>query len=177
MDPVSQPATTEIVTPPPPVQSTPPPSAPPVPEVVAKHNPSLLIGVLVVLLLVGLGVGGLFLYSRKSSTPAPAPAPIVADAQPTAVPTVTNLPLVVTSPAEGELAVSQKISVKGKTSPNITVAIFTDSDQTSVQSSSTGDFEAMVTLQTGINSLTVTVFDDNGQEKSVSMDVVYDTAN
>ena len=82
--------------------------------------------------------------------------------------------LVVDNPKDGELAVNGEILVTGTTAPNSSVAVFTETDETIVESNNTGHFETTVKLAQGINSLNVTAFDQNGQEKTVSIDVVYD---
>ncbi|HCS78171.1 TPA: hypothetical protein DIV55_00320 [Patescibacteria group bacterium] len=90
-------------------------------------------------------------------------------------PVAQTLTLELTSPADGTLSVNQEILVTGKTLPNTTVMLFTETDENSVQSDAGGMFESTITLVNGINSLTVTVFGEDGTEKSQSMDLVYDS--
>jgi len=85
--------------------------------------------------------------------------------------------LKLTSPTSGEQAVDGEIIVSGQTLPNTTVLVYTESDQTSVESDSSGLFETTITLGKGSNALTVTAFGDNGDESSQSIDVVYDSQN
>lgn len=82
--------------------------------------------------------------------------------------------LTVDSPKDGELAIDGEILVTGRTNPDSTVAVFTETDETIVESDSSGYFETTVKLSQGINSLNVTAFGENGQEKTESIDVVYD---
>ena len=168
MDPVTPPPPTPTA--PQPAPPTPPATTPPSPTGVNKTKTILVVGGVIVVLFLALG-GGYYFMSLKKSPVVPAP---VANSQPAPEPQETPLTLQLTSPQEGEVAASRQITVRGKTVPNATVAVYTDSDQTSVQSSATGDFEATVSLQGGLNTLTVTAFDDSGQEQSVSMEVVYD---
>jgi len=97
-----------------------------------------------------------------------------------AVPVSTILPqaqaliLAVNSPADGTLAVNNEILVTGITSPNTTVVIYTESDEVIVTSDANGKFESTVKLTSGINSLNIYAFGDDGSEKTVSLDIVYD---
>lgn len=81
------------------------------------------------------------------------------------------LTLSLLSPANGDQVVDDELLVRGNTLPNATVVIFTDSDETSVDSDENGYFEGTVLLSEGQNTLTVTAFSDDGQEKSVSVNV------
>lgn len=76
---------------------------------------------------------------------------------------------------DGMMAEGDIITVSGKTSPNTVIAIYSDTDQSSVESDSKGNFEGKLKLEPGINSLTVTAFGDSGDEKSLSLDVVNDS--
>lgn len=130
-----------------------------------KKNSSLVVGVLVLLLVV-LGASGLFMLSRNR-----APVPIPQKTQ-----TVAKQPLTLTleSPTENSVVENSKVEVKGKTLPNATVAFFTDSDDNSVQSDSQGNFSGTINVENGINTLNVTAYSDDGDEKTVVMDIVYD---
>lgn len=92
-------------------------------------------------------------------------------------PQVPSLPLSLDSPAEGALITDNKIAVKGRTKPNTTIAFYSDIDENSVESDSYGNFEGSVGLAEGINTLTVTAFDENGNEKSLAVDIVNDSSN
>ncbi len=78
------------------------------------------------------------------------------------------------SPTDGTLAVNNEILVKGKTTPQTTVMIYTDEDQTSIVSGDQGLFEATITLSSGINTLNVTAFSSDGQEKNISVNILRD---
>ena len=82
-----------------------------------------------------------------------------------------SLTLSLLSPSEGDIAVDGEIVVRGNTLPNTTVVIFTQSDETSVESDEIGNFEETILLVDGENTLTVTAFSDDGQEKSISVSV------
>lgn len=92
-------------------------------------------------------------------------------AQPTQVPEV---PLTLDSPSDQTLVVQNEILVSGTTMPDATVAVYTEDDEIILEADSTGRFETTVTLAPGINSLNVKAFSPTGEEKSVSLSVVYD---
>ena len=86
--------------------------------------------------------------------------------------TTESLVLSLSSPTEGDIAVDGEIVVRGKTLPNTTVVIYTQSDETSVESDENGNFEETILLVDGENTLTVTAFSEDGQEKSMTVTVV-----
>lgn len=133
-----------------------------------------LVILLVILLLGASAVGAYYYYTNYLNKPAQQQVlPLPQQASPVAVPKLT---LSVTSPVNGVLASNSQVNVTGKTKPNVAVAIFTDTDSSTVQSDDSGNFSGTVKLDKGINSLTVSVFDDDGTQVSQSMDVVYDSA-
>lgn len=110
-------------------------------------------------------------FPLQPSAPQPSQPPIAYTAP---TPTPAPLTLTLTSPKDGELAVNSEIIVEGVTAPDTTVVIFTEDDETTVESDSTGKFSTTVTLSAGINTLVITAFSDNGEEKGLSIDIVYD---
>ncbi|OGE15857.1 hypothetical protein A3F00_04770 [Candidatus Daviesbacteria bacterium RIFCSPHIGHO2_12_FULL_37_11] len=118
-----------------------------------------------VLVLLALGIFAVIYY--KSTYQAPA------------IPTFQTslLQLTLESPNSGTITVNNKILVKGKTSPNATVVIYTDENENSVEADLYGNFEGEIMLAGGINTLTVTAFAENGDEKTLALDVVNDSSN
>jgi hypothetical protein len=127
-------------------------------------------GIVFIVLLVLLGGG--FLLAQQMQTKS-VPAPTVALPSPQVI--AQPLTLTLNSPKAGELAVNNEILVTGKTLPNTTVTVFTETDEAVVESDAAGNFETTMKLTSGINSLNVSAFSDSGEEKTVSMDVVYDS--
>lgn len=122
----------------------------------------------VFLLIVAAGGAGLYYYLQNSSTRLPEvinKIPVLKNRQ---------LTLNLESPSDGTLAVNNRILVKGTTSPNTTVVFYNDIDQSSVESDANGRFEGNLALAEGINSLVVTAFAENGEEKSVTVEIVND---
>ena len=106
----------------------------------------------------------LYILFKPSSQPEVLPSPLVK--QP--------LTLDLLSPADGELAVNREVLVSGKTLPNTPVVVYTETDETSVDSDATGMFTTTVSLDDGINTLVVTAYGENGEEQTKSVDIVYD---
>ncbi len=85
-----------------------------------------------------------------------------------------KLSLTLESPASGDIVLDDLVLVKGKTLPQTTVVFYTETDENSMESDSQGNFEGTLTLEIGINTLTVTAFAENGEEKTITLDLVYD---
>jgi hypothetical protein len=84
------------------------------------------------------------------------------------------LTLTIQSPTDASVLSDNVITVKGVTLPNTTVMFYTESDENSVESDASGNFEGEINLENGINTLIVWAFADTGEEKSMIMDLVYD---
>lgn len=93
--------------------------------------------------------------------------------------TVSQKPLFLSiiSPAEGDLISGNSVVVKGKTLPNATVSVIADKDTSFLDADTAGNFEGTITLGEGINTLNITAFSDNGEEKSIDVNLVYDKNN
>lgn len=128
-----------------------------------------------ILILAGLAViavvavAGYFLFMVK-------PSETLAPVKETAAVQTPPLTLSIDSPSDGTVVTDKKITIKGTTLPNTAVIMFTESDQTSLDSDAQGNFEDSLMLDDGINSITITAYDDKGGEKSTQFDVVSDTA-
>ena len=116
-----------------------------------------------VVVLVAVGIIAVVYYKNTYQSPAPS--------------SQVSAPLTLTleSPADGTVITESEVSIKGKTSPNTTVVFYSDAEESSVESDSYGNFEGKIGLTEGINTLTVTAFAENGDEKSLILDIVNDT--
>lgn len=131
-----------------------------------KSSKGLIIFVIVALLI---SVGAsLYIWLAPGS-------PKLIQSLPSPVSKTSALTLDLQSPKDGELSINNEVLIKGKTLPGITVAIFTENDEATVESNQDGSFESSLKLSEGINSVTVTAFNGEGEEKSTTIDVVYDT--
>mgnify|MGYP001595727670 FL=1 len=128
-----------------------------------KNSEKGVVPVLVlVAILVAFGAGAIIYYKniyKESSIPGSQVSPLL---------------LSLESPADGTVMTGSKVSIKGKTSPGATVVFYSDAEENSVDSDSYGNFEGSIGLTEGINTITVTAFAENGDEKSLSLDIVND---
>jgi len=93
---------------------------------------------------------------------------------PQVTPSPVPFTLSITSPSEGDVITENKVTVKGITYPNTAVLVHTETDASSVDSDTAGDFETEITLEEGINTINVTAFAVSGKEERVSIDIVYE---
>lgn len=84
------------------------------------------------------------------------------------------LELTLDKPADGDVVVDKTLVLAGRTAPGVVVVMYTEEDQTSVESDASGNFEGSLQLENGINGVVVTAVSDSGEEKTINLDVVYD---
>jgi len=135
-----------------------------VPVKPAKHAPVLLYIALVLALLIT-GAAYAFNLTQKQSI----------DTQLAVVPIPKPLFLTIGSPKANVTAVNGEIIVSGNTLPNTTVVIYSDTDETSVDSSADGTFDTSITVDEEGGPIKITAFGGNGEEKSET--VIVGTAN
>lgn len=159
-----------------PVPPVPAPPVPPAPTVSVPAHPKVRLPFLIVLGIAVVASGAVIAYTRLGlfqKVTVPAPQPIVMAPAATSTPAPQPLFLTLTSPKSGDLAVNEELLIKGQTLPNITVVIYSDSDETDIESDASGNFEGTVLLATGTNSLVITAFADTGEEASLNLDITY----
>lgn len=93
----------------------------------------------------------------------------------TPAPPVQPFILTIESPTDETVVTNNIVTIKGKTLPNITVMYYTETDDGTLESDVNGNFEATLTLVDGINTLTIMAFAENGEEKSVTLSIIYDS--
>lgn len=76
-----------------------------------------------------------------------------------------EITLTVTAPQNESLTANRTIQVKGKTDPQNTVIVSTNQEDTVVTPTSEGDFTASLTIDAGVNKLTVEAIAPNGNSK------------
>lgn len=115
------------------------------------------------------------IYTASSAT-----KPQVASPQPTPVASAlvqgTNH-VSITSPIADSLLDTDTTTVSGTTTPNATVAVIAPDSNTIVVADKDGRFSADVTLEGGINIITATSFDKDGNKATTQVTVVYSTAS
>jgi len=90
-------------------------------------------------------------------------------------PTPQNL-LVITSPEDNSLSNKEKISVSGKTLGGATVVVLYEEGEKIIEADEQGNFDTEITLVGGANEITIYTYDENGNEVSKTLNVVYSTA-
>jgi len=84
--------------------------------------------------------------------------------------------LVITSPEDNSISSKEKIEVSGKTTSEATVVILYQEGEKIIEANSEGIFSSEITLVGGSNEITVSTYDDQGNEISKTITVVYSTA-
>lgn len=84
------------------------------------------------------------------------------------------LGLMLESPSADTVVTEGTVTVRGKTLPGSSVALFTENSENFVESDTEGKFDGEIELSGGVNTLTVTVFSKEGEEKSLVYNLVYD---
>ena len=89
-------------------------------------------------------------------------------------PAVRALFLEVTNPNPDNVALGDLLTVEGQTLPNIPVVFYTETQASEAESDASGHFSGTILLDPGINSLVVTAVTEDGEEKTLALDVVLD---
>lgn len=80
--------------------------------------------------------------------------------------------LVLNSPENEIIQEDNSISVSGTTLPNSFVVIFVDNKETITSSDESGNFSTEISLENGLNIITITVLDENGRSISTERTVI-----
>jgi hypothetical protein len=87
--------------------------------------------------------------------------------------TSEKLGLTIAEPSQDDVITEDTITLSGITAPGSWVVITTNEDDYIFQSDSSGGFENEIQLSGGINQITTTVFDENGNSINETLRVVY----
>lgn len=128
-----------------------------------------------IMVIIGLLVAGVAFYIYQGTKTIKAPGTTVLTATPTPTPVTNSTYLNITSPTDESLTDKKTITVSGKTTPNATIVITTNSDQEIVEPSGQGDFSTTMTLASGANLIRITVFGSDGQTTFAQRTVTYST--
>ena len=80
--------------------------------------------------------------------------------------------LVLNSPKNEIIQEDSSISVSGTTLPSSFVVIFVDNKETITSSDESGNFSMEISLENGLNIITITVLDENGRSISTERTVI-----
>jgi len=117
----------------------------------------------------------------KTAQITPAPESNQIQNSDTASDQVTPIPLnksllTISSPENNSLVSSEKIEIAGKTEPGMTILFVYEDNENLISSDSQGDFKQEITLVGGQNQINISVFDNNGNETTKTLNLVYSTA-
>lgn len=127
-------------------------------------------------LFVGLLVAGgaFYIYQMTQQISQDKSDTITIKSHPTPTPNSNNY-LVIDSPKEEDLTDRKTITVSGKTIPESTIIISTESDDQVVKPTSTGTFNATQTIDDGVNIISITSIFPDGTEKTIKRSITYTT--
>ncbi|MBI2601102.1 hypothetical protein HYW42_04050 [Candidatus Daviesbacteria bacterium] len=84
-----------------------------------------------------------------------------------------SLLISVEEPDNDRLVFKPSILVSGKTTPNLPIVISTESSNLVINSKSDGQFSSTLELEPGVNTITISVFDVNGDSRFETRTVYY----
>lgn len=102
-----------------------------------------------------------------SSTLSPTPSPAAA----------ATTVLTITDPQDGEVVTTDKVMLRGKTSPGANIVISTEKADVLVTADDSGSFSSDVSLLSGANDIQVVSFGSSGDRSEMAMTIVYSTAD
>lgn len=124
------------------------------------------IPVLILLLISAVLIGGYLYLTKLNTTNLPSlPQQLFPKSQ--------KLFLNLESPTANTVAVDNAVLIKGKTLANTTIVMFNEAGEEALESDQNGNFQGMLQLLPGDNTLTVTAFSEQGEEKTLSVNIVY----
>jgi len=128
-----------------------------------------------IMVLIGLLVaGGLFYFYQSTKTVSPSTTGIVTRVTPIPTPK-PKLYLSLNEPSDEQVANTKTLSISGKTNPDATLIIVTDSDQQIIQPSTQGDFSTTITLDDGQNLIEIRSILPTGETVVTQRTVTYST--
>jgi hypothetical protein len=98
------------------------------------------------------------------------------EVEPTPPPEVEKLSLIITTPEDDSISSEEKIEVSGETASFSTVVILYPEGEVVIQADQQGNFSSEITLVGGANEIKIAAWDQNGNEVSKTLNVVYSTA-
>jgi len=91
-------------------------------------------------------------------------------------PSSSQLSLVIISPEDNSIINKEKINISGKTSSGATVVITYEEGEKIIEADNNGNFNIDITLVGGANEITISTYDEDGNEATKTLNLVYSTA-
>jgi len=130
-------------------------------------------------IIIGFGLGlvitfGIWTANKALKETGPTTAP-TEEVEVTPTPTPT-LELVITSPENNTISEKEIIEVSGQTTPNAIIAITYPEGEKLFEADEDGSFSTEISLIGGDNLIEISAFNDEGDEATKTLTVVYSTA-
>lgn len=130
-----------------------------------------LVAIIIGILVAG---GGFLLYQYTQQNTNKTVTPITP--QPSFTPSPSpKVSLSISSPKDEDVVSTSQITVSGKTEPNTTVLVSTDSNDSVVTAGNDGSFSAKITLDSGENPIDIIAITPNGEKQEQVNTVTYST--
>jgi len=126
-----------------------------------------------IMVVIGLLVAGVGFYLYQGAKTVPSSRTSIQVASPTPTPVSTSVYLNVDNPVDESVVNNKTVTVSGKTTPDATIVIITNSDQTVIAPSGQGDFTTTITIADGANLIRITAFGSDGQSVTVQKTITY----
>lgn len=126
---------------------------------------------------IGLLFAGVAFYlyqSTKIVKPSNTKTVTIIPPTPTFAPTVF---LSVENPKDGDVVNKKTININGKTIPDATILVSTETSDEVVAPARNGAFSVTATIEDGTNQLTITAIAPNGEEAKVIRTITFSTEN
>lgn len=132
-----------------------------------------------VAIIIGFGLGLVITFgiwtANKALREAPPAVPTEEEAEVTPTP-IPALELVIVSPENNTISEEEMIEVSGQTAPNAIIAIAYPEGEKLFEADENGSFSTEISLIGGDNLIEISAFNDEGDQVTKTLTVVYSTA-
>jgi hypothetical protein len=130
-----------------------------------------IVGLFIGLLVAG---GGFFLYKFLSTSPTTNNDKVISKSVPTPTGMKTD-DLKIDSPVDESVVSNRSVTVSGKTIPNATIIVSSESSDAVGKATSGGDFSMTVTIPVDTSILRITAVLPDGQTRTITETITYST--
>ncbi len=130
-----------------------------------------IIAIIIGLLVAG---GGFYIFQMTKSIPGPSNV-TVKTTTPSPTPDLSGYYITVDTPADESVTDKRTVTISGKTLPDATITIASESDIEVVKPSGTGAYTVTQTIDTGTTTFRISAIFSNGYEKSITRTITYST--
>lgn len=118
--------------------------------------------------------GAFYMYQLTKQIPKDKADTITIKSHPTPTPKSSNF-LIIESPKDEEIVNRKTITISGRTVPNSTIIISTETGDEVVKPASSGSFHVTQTIDNDVNVLLITAIFPDGTEQTIKRSVSYTT--